>query len=95
MEELAKLKAKIESMQRELFKKDLELLILKSPEYSHIEFSSIDEDGLDLLMIANDKIGWDAVKKYLNDMYGLNPNSYSFNSSNKPPRMLSEVLKDF
>lgn len=57
MEELAKLKAKLESMQREMFKKDLELLILKNPEYSHIEFSSIDEDGLDLLMIANDKIG--------------------------------------
>ena len=93
-EELAKLKAKLEIMERNLFKRDLELLILKNPEYNHIEFDSIDEDGIDMLMIVNQKLGDDGIKKYLNQMFGVNPRLHLFSSSNPKPRMLSEVLKE-
>ncbi|MFM6421341.1 MAG: hypothetical protein ACKPH7_26035 [Planktothrix sp.] len=94
-EELARLKTKLEIMERNLFKRDLELLILKNPEYSHIEFDSIDEDGIDMLSIVNRKLGWDGVKKWLNDMFGANPKLHLFSSSNPKPRMLSDVLKEF
>jgi len=94
-EETAKLKAKLEIMERTLFKRDLELLILKNPEYSHIEFDSIDEDGIDMLSIVNGKLGWDGIKKWLNDMYGPNPRLHLFSSTNPKPRMLSEALKEF
>lgn len=64
MEELARLKAKLEIAERKLFKKDLELLILKNNEYNHIEFEKIDEDGIDMLMIVAAKLGDDGIKKY-------------------------------
>jgi len=94
-EELARLKTKLEIMERNLFKRDLELLILKNPEYSHIEFDSIDEDGIDMLMIVFNKLEWDGVKRYLNQMFGANPKLHLFSSSNPKPRMLSDVLKEF
>ncbi|MFM6206396.1 hypothetical protein [Planktothrix sp.] len=94
-EELAKLKAKLEIAERNLFKKDLELLTLKSPEYNHIEFETIDEDGIDMLIIMNDKMGWDGVKRLLNQMFGVNPKLHLFSTTNPKPRMLSEVLKEF
>ncbi|MFM6209915.1 hypothetical protein [Planktothrix sp.] len=93
-EENARLKAKLEIAERNLFKRDLELLILKNNEYSHIEFESIDEDGIDLLIIAKEKLGDDGIKKYLNQMFGVNPKLHLFSSSNPKPRMLSDVLKN-
>lgn len=94
MEELARLKAKFEILERNLFKKDLELLILKNPEYNHVEFDSIDEDGIDMLMIVAAKLGDDGIRKYLNQMFGINPNLHRFDSTNPKPRMLSDVLKN-